>query len=464
MNPRRLTTLKQNQTDKTGAYVLYWMQQAQRVHVNHALSHAIETANQKALPLLVVFGLTPSYPDANLRHYRFMLEGLAETKSLLGKLGITFILKLDSPDQAVMPLLAEADTLVMDAGYLKVPRQWRETVLGHAHKHHPHLQIDKVDTDLIVPVDVASDKAEYGAYTLRPKLKKLYPAFRDFVRLPDYEGITLKNIASDDDLLDIDALLERLPIDKTVSASPLYHGGYLEASRLMDLFIREKADHYHESNDPSTAYTSKLSMYLHFGQIAALELLERMFMALEQGHINGQGFDAFIEQLLVRRELAFNYVTYQKGYDVFETMTEPWAYHSMKAHENDFRPHLYDMEALAQSKTHDPYFNAAMTEMRITGYMHNYMRMYWAKKIIEWSLTHKDAYQSIITLNNKYFIDGRDPNSYAGVAWCFGKHDRPWTERPIFGKLRYMNDKGLERKFNIQAYVDRINTLTENNT
>lgn len=464
MNPKRLTTLQKTQTSKPSAYVLYWMQQAQRVHFNHALSHAIETANQKTLPLVVVFGLASSYPDANLRHYRFMLEGLTETKTLLDKLGITFIFKLDDPDQAVMPLLAKADTLVMDTGYLKIPRQWRETVLGHAREHHAHLQIDEVDTDLVVPVSIASDKAEYGAYTLRPKLKKLYPAFRDFVRLPVYAGERVNDIVSDDDLSNIDALLDKLPIDKTVGPSPLYQGGYLEASRMMDVFIREKADHYHESNDPSTAYTSKLSMYLHFGQIASLELIERMFMALEQGHINGQGFDAFIEQLLVRRELAFNYVTYHQGYDVFETMTETWAYQTMKAHENDFRPHLYDKEALEQSNTHDPYFNAAMTEMRITGYMHNYMRMYWAKKIIEWSPSHKEAYQHIIALNNKYFIDGRDPNSYAGVAWCFGKHDRPWTERPIFGKLRYMNDKGLERKFNIQDYVDKIHALAARQT
>ncbi|HCZ23721.1 MAG TPA: deoxyribodipyrimidine photolyase, partial [Acholeplasmataceae bacterium] len=187
------------------------------------------------------------------------------------------------------------------------------------------------------------------------------------------------------------------------------------------------------------------------------ELLDRLFLAQAQGQIKGESFDQYVEQLLVRRELAFNYVTYQKGYDQFESMTEPWAYQTMTSHEHDFRPYLYTKEDYISFKTHDPYFNAAMKEMVLTGYMHNYMRMYWAKKIIEWSPNYVYAYEMIKSLNNTYFIDGRDANSYAGIAWCFGKHDRAWTERDIFGKLRYMNAGGLERKFDIQSYVSRMN-------
>jgi deoxyribodipyrimidine photo-lyase len=200
-------------------------------------------------------------------------------------------------------------------------------------------------------------------------------------------------------------------------------------------------------------------MYLHFGQISSLELLERVYLALEQGQLKGESFDQYIEQLLIRRELAFNYVFYHQGYDSFETMTENWAYQTMNAHEFDHKDYLYDLETLETYQTHDVYFNAAMKQMVKTGYMHNYMRMYWAKKIIEWSPSFKKAYETTIYLNNKYFIDGRDPNSYAGVAWCFGKHDRAWTEREIFGKLRYMNAKGLERKFNINQYVNDMNAL-----
>ncbi|MDD2682300.1 MAG: deoxyribodipyrimidine photolyase, partial [Bacilli bacterium] len=163
-------------------------------------------------------------------------------------------------------------------------------------------------------------------------------------------------------------------------------------------------------------------------------------------------------QVLIRRELAYNYVTYNKYYDNFLFITESWAYKTMNEHANDKKEYIYSISEMIKLKTHDIYFNAAMKEMLETGYMHNYMRMYWAKKIIEWTPTFEEAYNIIVLLNNKYFIDGRDANSYAGIAWCFGKHDRPWKERNIFGKLRYMNDKGLERKFDINKYINRINS------
>jgi deoxyribodipyrimidine photo-lyase len=308
-------------------------------------------------------------------------------------------------------------------------------------------------------VRVASDKAEYGAYTIRPKIKKLYQSFRDFEKLEVLKYPKALPFKSDDDLSDIDRLISTLNIDHSVKKSPYFKGGYQEASHMFYDFIASHLDFYQDSNDPSKGHTSKLSMYLHFGQISALEILERLFKHAEMHHIDGESLDQFIEQLLIRRELAFNYVVYHKGYDQFETMTEPWAYLTMEQHEIDERPYLYDLETLEKGETHDAYFNAAMHEMVLTGYMHNYMRMYWAKKIIEWTQTFEKAYQTIIYLNNKYFIDGRDPNSYTGVAWCFGKHDRPWTEREVFGKLRYMNDKGLERKFDIKRYVDRIESL-----
>jgi deoxyribodipyrimidine photo-lyase len=254
-------------------------------------------------------------------------------------------------------------------------------------------------------------------------------------------------------------LLEKLNLDRSVKPSEIYHGGYLAASKHFQSFITESMNHYLDSNDPSTNYTSKMSLYLHFGQISSLDLLERLFLLLNQQQIDGQAFDAYVEQLCIRRELAFNFVYYQKDYDTFEHMTEPWAYMTMREHERDQKEYIYSLNELEHGKTHDPYFNAAMHEMFYSGYMHNYMRMYWAKKIIEWTPTFKDAYQRITYLNNKYFIDGRDPNSYTGVAWCFGKHDRAWTERSIFGKLRYMNANGLERKFNILGYIDIVNDI-----
>lgn len=460
MNENRIKHLKPGLNNQ-GKYILYWMQQAQRVHYNHALEHAINLANDHDLPVVVLFGLTPNYPEANERHYQFMLEGLKEVKRILEHFGITFVFRLKSPEVAVLDYVRDAAFLVMDYGYLRHQKVWRKHVLDQCVDLKLPLGIDLVDTDVIVPVRYVSDKAEYGAYTLRPKITKLFRDFRDFKGLPVVNDHMILSLSSDDDLADVKKLIEKLDIDHSVKASPIYRGGYLEASKLLSLFLQEKADRYHENNDPSKDLTSKMSMYLHFGQISSLEILDRLFLAQAQGQMSGESFDQYVEQLLVRRELAFNYVTYQKGYDQFEMITEPWAYQTMNAHENDFRPYLYTVEELEQFKTHDPYFNAAMIEMVQTGYMHNYMRMYWAKKIIEWSPSHKQAFETIKTLNNKYFIDGRDPNSYAGIAWCFGKHDRAWTERAIFGKLRYMNDKGLEKKFDIQRYVKQMNQFLE---
>lgn len=461
MNKNRLIHLKDGQVNKNKTYVLYWMQQAQRVHYNHALDHAIQLANLYNLPVVCFFALDDAYPEANERSYAFMLEGLNEVKRLLSKLGITFLLKIGHPTETIKPYLKETQSLVMDRGYLKHQRAWRKDVYTYL-KEDPYISIDMIDSDLIVPIHIASQKDEYGAYTLRPKLKKVFLEYRDFNQLTavnDKKEVFFQKNDVKNDLL---FLMNQLNIDKSVKKSLYYQGGYSEASKLFSTFIFDKSDQYPKSSDPSKNITSLMSMYLHYGQISSLELLERLFVALEQGHIKGESFDQYIEQLLVRRELAFNYVFYKKGYDRFETMTETWAYQTMKAHEFDHKEYLYDIKDYEKFSTHDLYFNAAMKQMVITGYMHNYMRMYWAKKIIEWSPSFEVAYKNILFLNNKYFIDGRDPNSYTGVAWCFGKHDRAWTERKIFGKLRYMNDKGLERKFDIKAYVDQMNELSSN--
>lgn len=458
MNEQRKKRLKTGPPKDQAKYVLYWMQQSHRVYYNHALNHAIKLANQEGLPLLVYFGLTDQYLGVNLRSMNFALEGLKEVKEELESSGIQFVLKLGKPADRIQELLHDTNYLVMDYGYLKIQKQWRKKVLDEAPFH---LTIDLIDTDTIVPVRYASNKEEYGAYTLRPKLKKVFLNFRDYHGLANV--VHKGNIAvfSDDDLNDLDVLLNKLQLDRSVPKSNLFKGGYKEAKRLFEMFIENKAKDYPSRNDPSKDYTSYMSMYLHFGQISSLELLDLMFQYLEEKKIFGETFDAYVEQLMVRRELAFNYVTYNRNYDQFEGMTEKWAYHTMKVHELDHREHIYTLEQIEQSKTHDPYFNAAMTEMRVTGFMKGYMRMYWAKKIIEWSPSHKIAYQNTIYLNNKYFIDGRDPNSYASVAWCYGKHDRPWGERPIFGQLRYMNAAGLKRKFDIEAYVKQVNQLSK---
>ncbi len=456
MNPKRIQTVYSHHTNPNPKYVLYWMQQSQRIHFNHALDRAIQIANQKQLPLLILFVLTPGYKEANQRHYQFMLEGLKDVQTWGTKLGFNMVFKIGQPQEVLSQFLADAYALIMDQAYLKIPLKWRYDVIQYAKANNLNLWIEMVDTDLIVPVHVASDKVEYGAYTIRPKLHRLLDEFIDFKQLTVLNHHKALGITSDFNFDNLTKLMDQLGIDDSVQPNASFKGGYLEAMKHLNEFILNRLPHYESSSDPSTNYTSLLSPYLHFGQISSLEILQHLSLFKSQGRIEDVVYEAYIEQLFVRRELAINYCYYNPGYDDFYRMTEPWAYETMKAHERDKRTYIYTLEDYVQYKTHDPYFNAAMKEMVETGFMHNYMRMYWAKKIIEWSPSFIEAYQTTLYLNNKYFIDGRDPNSYSGVAWCYGKHDRAWTERPIFGKLRYMNDKGLERKFDMQGYINKV--------
>ena len=461
MNEKRITYIKKGSNNPNARYVVYWMQQSQRIEYNHALSHAIMIANQNQLPLLVIFALTPNYPDANARHYTFMLEGIQSLLPQFAKKGISFVFKIGKIPDVIFPFLENTHTLIVDVGYLRHQREWRKDIMTYCEKMALPLTITSVESDLIVPVSLASQKAEYGAYTLRSKLHQTYSEFRDHPILDELVNQSSIDIESDHDLMDISSLVKTLPINHLIVPSKYYHGGYDNAKKALIVFFDTNINSYPKSNDPSLNNTSKLSMYLHFGQISSLEILDHLIEAYHQKNVTQEAYLAFFEQLLVRRELAFNYVTYQEGYYQFKTMTEPWAYETMNQHESDIRPIQYTDEELINAKTHDRYFNAAMDEMTITGYMHNYMRMYWAKKIIEWSSSYQEAYERILRINNAYFIDGRDPNSYAGIAWCFGKHDRAWTERLIFGKLRYMNANGLIRKFDIEEYVQRINLIKE---
>jgi deoxyribodipyrimidine photo-lyase len=253
------------------------------------------------------------------------------------------------------------------------------------------------------------------------------------------------------DISDVGKAISKLHIDRTVQKVSSFQGGTQEARNHLEVFLEGKLDQFPElRNDPTLDYLSHMSPYLHFGQISPL------FIALKASETKSPGTEAFLEELIVRRELSMNFVYYNKKYDLFEAVPE-WAKKTLRAHKKDKRQYTYTLEELEPAKTHDPYWNAAQKEMVIKGKMHGYMRMYWGKKIIEWSRTPEGAFRSTLYLNNKYELDGRDPNGFTGVAWCFGKHDRPWGERPIFGNVRYMNDKGLRRKFDADGYVKRVN-------
>lgn len=425
------------------------MQAAQRVEYNYALEYAIIQANLRKKPLIVFFGLTDKYPEANLRHYKFMLEGLKEVQKKLYDRGISFIVRIVSPEKGILELAKRALLVIVDKGYTKIQRYWRSYV-----SQYINCPLIQVESNVVVPVDLASEREEYSAYTFRKKIKR----YLDYFLKPmDYIDLEKNSIGIDieSEVLDEKEILSKLNVEN-ISPTHHYRGGTSEAKNLLKDFLEKKIDYYPRyRNDPSKDYLSHMSPYLHFGQVSPV------YIALKVLETESPGMEAYLEELIVRRELAINFAYYNQDYDRFNCLPK-WAVDTLKEHSKDKREYLYTLQELEDAKTHDEYWNSAQKELLITGKMHGYMRMYWGKKIIEWSKTPEEAFEMLIYLNNKYALDGRDPNSYAGIAWCFGKHDRPWKERVIFGKIRYMSGKSLENKFDMASYIERINRLSGN--
>ncbi|MBP9478077.1 MAG: deoxyribodipyrimidine photo-lyase [Sebaldella sp.] len=453
MFENRIKSLNVKPINKKGSKIVYWMQRSIRGEYNHALEYAIQMSNDLKKDLLVVFGLDIAYSEANERSFYFLLESLRDVKRILEEKRIKFVVLDSSPiTKKLINLSEDTACIITDRGYLKGLINMRNELAEKI-----EIRLIQVESDVVVPIEIASNKEEYSARTIRGKIHKLWDYYinKKFMNT-NYEGTFLKDEKSDFNLENIDKIIDGLDIDKTVKKTSFSQGGETKANELLDLFISKKLDGYYEyKNFPELDYQSDLSPYLHFGNISPLLIIQKV---LKSGK-STESIDGFIEELVIRRELAINFVYYNKGYDKFENMTYSWAYDTMKAHESDKREYVYSIAELEQAKTHDIYWNTAQNEMTITGKMHGYMRMYWAKKIIEWSLDYKEAYETIKYLNNKYFLDGRDENGYAGIAWCFGKHDRAWFQREIFGKLRYMNSNGLKSKFNIEEYVRKIKDL-----
>ena len=448
----RVRSLNDIPPRENGDYVLYWMQQSQRAEHNPALEHAAHRANEHGKPLLVGFGLMDDYPEANARHYRFMLEGLTEVATALQRRGIRFVLQRGAPDTAAIALARKALVVVCDRGYLRHQKAWRRTIAEEA-----GCRVEQVEGDVVVPVDIASDKREYAARTLRPKLHRHLDKYLVDLNTTAVQRDSSRLSIDGEDLSDPDALLNRLKVNRDVAPVDCFRGGTAEAKRIFRRFLDQRFSAYEVNrNQPQTDDVSHMSKYLHFGQISPVWLALQVREAVVESNENRA---AFLEELVVRRELAMNFCEFEPDYDSYTCLPE-WAQTTLAAHRNDPRPHHYTRAQLEAAETHDPYWNAAMREMVHTGYMHNYMRMYWGKKILEWTNTPEYAFRTALALNNRYFLDGRDPNSFAGVAWVFGNHDRAWTEREVFGKVRYMNAAGLERKCDIQGYVEKVESLT----
>ena len=450
IEPTRIQVLN-NRDIRKGKYVLYWMQQSQRAEENHALEYAAELANHLQLPVVVGFGLTDDYPDANLRHYTFMLEGLRETAATLQERGIRFVLRRGRPAEVALALGRKAAIIVCDRGYLRHQLQWRRKVAAEA-----VCRVVQVESDVVVPLEVVSDKNEYAARTIRPRIQRHLKNY-----LKSFHGIKLQRDSLDFgitglDPSDVEGVLTDMRIDRRVGpVSRFFYGGTSQAKTRFDEFIQQRLKHYdNHSNQPQTDDVSHMSPYLHFGQISPL------FLALRVQNTDGRkvgkaNIESYLEELIVRRELAANFVYYTPGYDDYGCIPG-WARQTLEDHAGDRREHRYSVAELTSANTHDSYWNAAMQEMLHTGFMHNYMRMYWGKKILQWSRTPQEAFGTTLMLNNRFFVDGRDPNSYTGVAWIYGVHDRAWKEREIFGKVRYMAASGLERKCDIDGYVKKV--------
>jgi deoxyribodipyrimidine photo-lyase len=433
---------------RDGDYVLYWMQSSQRAQQNHALEYAVQQANDLDQRLFVVFGLTDDYPEANLRHYAFMLEGLKDAQEALAKRGIKLVVRKGSPDEVAIEAGRDASLVVTDRGYMRPQKKWRERVAGAA-----GCLVTQVEADVVVPVELASGKQEHAARTLRPKINEHLEGFLVDLTPTKVEKQSTNMRAGGLDLSDIEGVLDGMDLDRSVGAlSHLYKGGTSEAKKIFRRFLTSNFDGYVEHrNQPQTDDISHMSKYLHFGHISPI------WLALEARNSNASkdNVESFVEELVVRRELSMNFVYYNDDYDSFSNLPG-WAKETLREHKSDEREYVYTTKQLENGETHDEYWNAAMREMVHTGYMHNYMRMYWGKKILEWSNTPEYAYRTTLYLNNKYFLDGRDPNSFANVAWVFGQHDRGWTEREVYGKVRYMSSGGLERKTKPGQYVEKI--------
>jgi len=432
-----------NEPIRSGKYVLYWMQAAQRAVGNPALTFALALAREHRLPVVVAFGLTPRYPEANLRHYAFMLAGLRETAAVLRERRIRFTLRIGDPPQVALALAREAAALVTDRGYLRHQRAWRAEVATKA-----PCAVFQVETEAVVPVELAYPREAASAAVLRRRIQTLLPQF--LRHLPELEPSVP---AQDLELPGPEAdpagdVLAELAIDRSVPPVDL-PAGTEAARRRLARFLEEKLPRYHlDRNDPTKEGTSGLSPYLHFGQISPVEV------ALRAREVGGPGAEAFLEELIVRRELAFNFVLYNPRYDAFAGLPA-WAQDSLRRHANDPRPALYTPEELEEGRTDDPLWNAAQAELRRTGKIHGYMRMYWGKQFLLWTQDPQEAFRLALHLNNKYALDGRDPASYASVGWCFGLHDRPFPERPVFGRVRSMTGAGLRRRGLREAYVAR---------
>ncbi|KAK7367820.1 hypothetical protein VNO80_09838 [Phaseolus coccineus] len=460
----RIRTLKDGSCGEAGSGpVVYWMFRDQRVRDNWALVHAVAEANKANVPVAVVFNLFHSFLDAKSRHLGFMLRGLRQLcHRMQHTLQIPFFLFQGEAEETVPKFLREcgASLLVTDFSPLREVRRCKEEICKRV---TDSVTVHEVDAHNVVPLWVASDKLEYSAKTIRTKINKRLSEY--LVDFPDVEvGLTTRkwvlpeNHSIDWDDLIADVLRRGAEVPEVDWCEP----GEIAAREVLmgseNGFLTKRLKGYSlDRNNPCKPNAlSGLSPYLHFGQISAQRCA---LEARKRRNSHPQAIDAFLEELIVRRELADNYCFYEPHYDSIKGAWG-WAQNTLIEHATDKREHIYSREQLEKAQTADPLWNASQLEMVHKGKMHGFMRMYWAKKILEWTRGPEEALEISLYLNDKYELDGRDPNGYVGCMWSIcGVHDQGWKERPVFGKIRYMNYAGCKRKFDVEKYIAYVNKL-----
>ena len=448
---QRVTVRRPGDPAPCGRCVVYWMQRAQRALDNPALDLAVDVANQLGLPCVVFFAPVPYYPHANLRHYRFLQQGIADTAVRCEKRNIGFVLRR-YPDHSLVKFCdqVKAALVVGDENPLREMRSWREKAAKKL-----TIPLYTVDADVIVPT-VLLKKEQYAARIIRPRIEKCLAEYLQQPRNPKakYAWKAQRGLQQLDPDFDITESWKEL--DRSLQPVDSFRGGTSEGLRLLKQFTTQKLRDYPDKhNQADQDGTSRLSPYLHFGHIGPLTVA----LAIKKAKASPAVKKDYLDQLITWRELSICFVHYNQFYDSIEC-AEPWAHKTLSAHAKDRRPVLYTRKQLELAETHDPLWNAAQKQMLYAGWMHNYMRMYWAKKILEWSPSPAAAYNVAVYLNDKYFLDGRDPNGYAGIAWSIvGKFDRPWFSRPIFGSIRYMAASGARKKFDTEKYIKQMSSL-----
>jgi len=469
-----------------GEFILYWMTAFRRAHWNFSLQRAAHWAKELDKPLVVLEALRHGYQWASDRLHRFILDGMADNARELKKynaLYYPYVEMSDNGGKGLLEALAKRSCLLVTDDY---PAFFIPRMLSAVESRLP-VRLEAIDSNGLLPMR-AADKVFTTAYAFRRFLQKNLPAYLpdrpepnplSRVRLPVLrslpKGIEKRWPAASSKVLKGDPeALAPLPIDRDVYPVE-ERGGSKQGEAILKAFLEKRLSHYPEDrNHPDEEATSGLSPYLHFGHVSVHQVFEelvsreewspKMLPSKATGGREGwwrvsEAAEAFLDELVTWRELGFNMCWQRKDYDQFESLPA-WALKTVKKHEKDRRPYLYKLEEFEKARTHDPLWNAAQIQLVREGRIHNYLRMLWGKKILHWTETPHEALDIMIELNNKYALDGRDPNSYSGIFWVLGRYDRAWgPERRVFGKVRYMSSKNTARKVRVKEYLQRYASL-----